>query len=176
MPRISPGVRIYTSTSATVAINAAINATVWNIWNGVYATNQIVIPNGAVAVTPEQQEARRRQDEEWRQRQAAQAREREKANERAEKLLMEHLSPQQVDQLRVSGYFDVVVQGKTYRINRGRAGNIQLLDPSGRKATHRYCIHPRELCPDADSMLAQKLLLEADEPTFLRTANATRLN
>lgn len=33
------------------------------------------------------------------------------------------------------------------------------------------CAHPGELVPDADTMLAQKLMLEADEPAFLRVAN-----
>ena len=35
-----------------------------------------------------------------------------------------------------------------------------------------FCIHPTERVPDADSMLAQKLMLETDHDRFLKTANA----
>ena len=36
-------------------------------------------------------------------------------------------------------------------------------------------IHPRERVPDSDTMLAQKLLLEADTERFLKIANVTNL-
>jgi hypothetical protein len=93
------------------------------------------------------------------------------AKARAEKLLTEHLTPAQREQLLAHGYFDVLVSGKTYRINRGFAGNVHLLD--GRKAVSRFCIHPSERVPDADAMLSQKLLLEANEAEFIRIANRT---
>lgn len=36
-----------------------------------------------------------------------------------------------------------------------------------------YCIHPTEHVPQADTMLAQKLMIETDEEEFLKTANMT---
>lgn len=40
-----------------------------------------------------------------------------------------------------------------------------------RKVQKTYCAHPNDQCPDADTMLAQKLMLENDETSFLRIAN-----
>lgn len=97
------------------------------------------------------------------------------ARERAEKLLQEALSAEQRAQLADKGYFELVTLStggarRRYRIKRGQAGNIQQLDESGR-VLKRLCAHPREVVPDADAMLAQKLWLEAREEEFLRIAN-----
>lgn len=101
------------------------------------------------------------------------------ARQKAEELLTAHLSQKQASDLRAKGWFDVTVFSrngsvKTYQVSRGRAGNVFLVDSSG-KRLQRYCIHPIAAVPDADTMLAQKLLLEGDEDLFLRTANMTRL-
>lgn len=96
------------------------------------------------------------------------------AKARAERLLVENISPKQREQLRLHGYFDVEIGGNTYRIKRGRQGNVFSLDGRG-GLIERLCIHPEAYVPDADTMLAQKLLLETDEAAFLRTANHTRL-
>jgi hypothetical protein len=98
--------------------------------------------------------------------------EREAAKERARNLLCDHLSPKQEEDLRVRGYFDVVVNGRSYRIRRGGHGGwVERMD--GQRATDGYCIYLQGECPAEDNMLAQKLLLETDEAEFLRIANRT---
>ena len=92
------------------------------------------------------------------------------ADERAEKLLVDHLTPQQYEQLRACGYFEVNVKGRTYRIFRGWSMNVQLVDGGGKKL-RSYCAVPKLHVPIADQMLAQKLMLEFEEHEFLRVAN-----
>ncbi len=101
----------------------------------------------------------------------------ETARLRAEGLLREHLTERQQQDLSSRGYFDVVnfKSKRHYRIRRGRAGNVNLLDgPCGREVK-KLCCHPNERVPDADTMLAQKLLIEFNEELFLKTANITDL-
>lgn len=64
--------------------------------------------------------------------------------------------------------------GKKYVIKKGRAGNVFSIKDG--KLVEKYCIHPRDSeVPEADVMLAQKLILETNEEEFLRIANKTRL-
>lgn len=95
------------------------------------------------------------------------------AEKRAAVLLESVLSPQECKRLADSGYF--VVRGRSgcrYRIRRGRAGNIDVVDKEG-FITARLCAHPVLCVPDSDTMLAQKLMLEHDEAAFLKVANRT---
>jgi hypothetical protein len=94
---------------------------------------------------------------------------------RAKALLEENLSAAQRDELAKARYFTVHSHDaqREYRITHGRAGNV-LLFKDGR-AVKKFCIHPAIACPDEDTMLAQKLLLETDEKEFLRIANHTTL-
>ncbi len=100
------------------------------------------------------------------------------ANVKAESLLRSLLTERQDRDLTEHGWFDVPVRSeegeRTYRIHRGSAGNVHLLGPDG-KAVERYCAYPRGGLPAADSMAAQKLMLEANERKFLKVANRTRL-
>jgi len=105
----------------------------------------------------------------------------ETAKSRAEGLLREHLSDRQKADLDEKKYFDVCAINfragtrRYYRIKRGRAGNVFLLDgPHGREVV-KYCCHPLEQVPDADTMLAQKMMIEFNEELFLKTANITNL-
>jgi hypothetical protein len=128
--------------------------------------------------TPEQQAARaaladryRREDEERQLKITA-------SRSRAEVLLQEHLSPAQQEELRLHGYFTVVVTDRVtqevrrYRIFRGRSGNVHQVSATGRLIA-KLCCHPIEGVPDADTMLAQKLWLENMEAAFLALANKT---
>lgn len=105
----------------------------------------------------------------------------ETANSRAEDLLREHLTERQKQDLTEKKYFDVCSVNfragtrRYYRIHRGRAGNVQELDGPQGRAIKKFCCHPLEHVPDADTMLAQKLMLEMNEELFLKTANITDL-
>ena len=92
------------------------------------------------------------------------------AMQRAERLLRATLTLEQQRQFEQHGWFDVEGSaGGRYRILTGYQRNVQRLGPDGRP-THQLCAHPTDV-PDEDAMLAQKLLLEADEAAFSRIAN-----
>jgi len=95
------------------------------------------------------------------------------ARARAERLLRSHLSPDQVRDLDQHNWFEVHVADRVYRLLRGRMGNVRLMCDG--KAVAQFCIHPKTDVPDADTMLAQKLMLESDEESFLRIANRSEL-
>lgn len=154
---------------------------VWEEWN---------IPQEAREASrrasAEQREAWRRMEEEQRrlaeQRQAEnearwikEAEEREKAKQRAEELLLSFLTPEQRDELQRLSHFHLIVGDRKYRIKRGRSRNIELLDEAG-KPIKKLCAHPIAYVPDADTMLAQKLMLETDEEAFLKLANHTPIH
>ena len=128
------------------------------------------------------QEAVRRAHEEQRQREAEANRQfeeraklRKEAAERAQELLLVHLTPEQRESVVKNKWF--VVEGgkskKKYRIKTtAAAGNVLELDPEGRVVAS-YCCHADHSFPMGDQHLTQKLMLECDEDAFLRVANRT---
>lgn len=96
----------------------------------------------------------------------------EAATKRARGLLMSHLTHEQRDSYERNGYFDVLVDGKTYRINQGTHGNVALVD--GKGTIERYCAQPDGV-PTEDAMLAQLLSLRFAPAEFFNKANRTRV-
>jgi hypothetical protein len=101
------------------------------------------------------------------------------AKVRARNLLMQMLNADQKKELEEKNHFHLTVHSrdgsmKVYRIEYGYAGNVKLLGNDG-QPVKRYCIHADYRLPYEDQMLAQKMLLEANEPEFLRIANMTQL-
>lgn len=97
---------------------------------------------------------------------------------------------QRAEYLRDKAFTVRLPDGKRYRIKKGWAGNVERVEdvrlPQQQSpslvandrhyvAVEKLCIHPNDWVPDQDNMLAQKLLLEADEAKFRRIANITRL-
>ncbi len=164
----------------------------WPVWNQPYGNSWSrpdLSPERVEAAIAAERRARRpisaEQRAAWRERErereerAAKERERrEAAEQRAEELLLANLTPEQVDEYKRLKRFSVhLPNGKIYRIRKGFAGNVELVKPGDDgtiKRLENFCIHPAERIPDQDTMLAQKLLLEADEPEFRRIANITR--
>lgn len=112
---------------------------------------------------------------ELRARAAEQRRIAEAASQRAEQLLLSHLTPEQRRTFEQNKWF-VVEGGKSkrkYRIRNSGSlvANIDVLD--GDKVAHRLCGHvnSRASVPLADHLLAQKVMLELAEDDFLRLAN-----
>lgn len=97
----------------------------------------------------------------------------EAAESRADQLLTSLLTPSQAQEYRDQKRFELQINGKTYRINKGRAGNVQLIE--GGKPVAQYCAHPDIWVPNGDNMVAQMLMLQTDEAMFLKTANRTAL-
>lgn len=173
------------ATPVTIQID---NNTIWNQWmiqGGTQIACAPMMP--AVELTPEQRQAQERQQREnearWA-RESAERAERAKieaaeksvAKGRARKLLMDLLNEAQRTEYEASGNFMMEVGGKLYKFKQGRAGNVFELDKATKREVRRYCIqHTTYETPDEDNLLAQKLLLEANEPEFRRIANMTEL-
>ena len=107
-----------------------------------------------------------------RNRQAQSFAQRREAEQRAYALLKEWLSPEQIAQLELHGYFEVrgSHSGTCYRIRRERNMNIDELDGEGSRVAV-WCFGPRGYLPLGDNMLAQKIALETDEQAALAVAN-----
>lgn len=96
------------------------------------------------------------------------------ARERAERLLLECLTPYQRHEWRQYGEFHVTgADGYTYVIRPGQGHNVFRVEDGVR--TVEYCLVTRDFTPVADLMLAQKLLLEKDPEAFFEAANSWRL-
>jgi len=171
----------YTSTSITATggtdvIYMTVNqAHVWTNWNeSLTARERAAAQQAAAGRRPSQEELDRwkRQEEEQRRKADEAAREARAAKERAEVLLLRHLSPQQQEDLRTKNCFTVEVDGCKYRIQRGSHGNVHMLGERADQIRKSFCIQPRD-CPEGDAMLAQKLMLEHDAEKFWKIANVT---
>jgi hypothetical protein len=94
-----------------------------------------------------------------------------KAEQRASTLLKEWLTREQCIQYQRLGYFEVTGShsGKRYRIHPGRQMNVDQLDERGRQV-ETLCFLPEKYVPVSDVMLAQKIMLENDEPAALGVA------
>lgn len=98
---------------------------------------------------------------------------RKDATTRALNLLLEHLTPAQRETYRGGHIYVEGSRTKTrYRIraNGGIAGNVEVLDINGR-TLHRLCAHCDHGLPWGDQILAQMMMLQFDEDSFLRIAN-----
>jgi len=94
------------------------------------------------------------------------------AERRAETLLRDMLSPREYTQLCYTGFLDVHSPVKPDRVYRVPRGPGQVLVVEGGRVTERLCVQPAAGgLPEADVVLMHKLLIEADEDTYLQTAN-----
>jgi len=135
------------------------SATTWSVW--IQGTVDTYTPLSEAEL--DRQKAERDQRD----------KERQEANERAEALLLAHLTPDQRETLERMRHFVVQSErGRVYHLRRGRLANVDEMDKD--RVVAQYCIHP-SICniPEADSLLAQKLMLEMNEEQFLRIANRT---
>lgn len=161
-----------TNTAASTATTVTINSVVWNTWQSMPTSRIQHVRTAPPPPTAEQLAERRRIEEEARVAHLKAQEERKAAKRRARKLLVEHLTREQREQYEKHGHFDVMVQGKHYRIEQGSHGNVRLLDGKGH-TVESYCVQPRGV-PDEDAMLSQKLALELAPTEFFRKANVTR--
>jgi hypothetical protein len=93
------------------------------------------------------------------------------AERRATVLLRELLSAEEFRQLNWMGYVDVPSpsnHNRTYRVPRSR-GYVQVLE--GGRAIMRLCLQPVDRIPDADVVLMHKLMIQANEASYLDQAN-----
>ena len=93
------------------------------------------------------------------------------AKRRAGELLLAVLPPEQYRQIMRHGYIDIPSprdQERTYRVPQG-PGRVRVIE-KGRE-TASLCLQPLERVPDADTVVIHKLMIEADEETYLQKAN-----
>ena len=152
----------------TTANTINIQGQVWGQWNQIYYQGTNVVSGAYTANQPPPTEeeiriATARAEDARKQAAAAQV--------RAEALLLEHLDPHQRESYRKDKLF-IVETRKKNRYQLSHARQPRKLD--GTKEVVSYCIHTYGV-PREDELLGFKLLLEANEDEFLKTANATRL-
>lgn len=155
----------------------------WTAWNVAHEELQTLRQYGQNLKAPTEAELRAAllREKEYREAAEKRAKAAEDAKKRAEQLLLTCLSPEQREDLAKKGCFYVKIPiggGKfeRYRIDRGTHGNVKQLDERG-SIIRSFCVQPDGV-PVADSMLTQKLFLEADDQTrakFWETANITDL-
>jgi hypothetical protein len=90
---------------------------------------------------------------------------------RAHKLLRAVLTPKQYRHLMWRGYVDIKSprdHERFYRVPR-YPGLVGMIEQGKRKAD--LCLQPLEWVPGADIVVMHKLMIEADEETYLQTAN-----
>jgi hypothetical protein len=93
------------------------------------------------------------------------------ANRRANELLRSVLTRKQYRQLMRRGYLDIPSPRDPeciYRVPQAQ-GLVGVIEQGRRKAS--LCLQPLEMVPDADIVVMHKLMIEADEQTYLQTAN-----
>jgi hypothetical protein len=158
-------------TSSSVTSNV-----VWVNWNQSFVVSA---DSGVTTFAEHQVEVQRLQEarmQERLDRELKKLKAKEEADQRAEALLKCFLSSSQRAQYEAERAFEVITcrsgVTRTYRLRKGWAGNVFLLDDKGRQV-EKYCIHPDVAVPEADNLVAQKLLLESNEEEFLRVANRT---
>ena len=95
-----------------------------------------------------------------------------KANQAAKQLLVSALNKtQRMEYIKEGFFFVMSPSGALYRIREGRSINIDLMKGNSRTEVHkRLCAHPKIACPNGDTMLTQKIMLEHQEKDFLRIA------
>lgn len=94
---------------------------------------------------------------------------------KARALLLSVLDEDQQQELEKVGHFHVHTKDglRSYRLRPG-SGPVRVKSEDGFQ--YSYCIHPPANYPADDTAVAQKLLLETDEESFLEIANGRRLD
>jgi hypothetical protein len=85
--------------------------------------------------------------------------------------LRDILTPEQLHQIYWQGYLEIpspAAPQRVYRVPRIR-GYVQVIE-NGR-AIMQLCLQPVERLPDADIVLLHKLMIEANEESYLQKAN-----
>lgn len=181
---------------ATVTSTAAMSLnSVWTSW---VTTSTTTITGatgyqrggslyGLPSETAEQREARARRDAERMARVAEAETQRAalavQARDRALETLRLVLTDEQWTQYEREERFELITQsGKRYRISRGHAGNVKLIEDD--EIAESLCVHPRMAAfdeahrhvgdlPNEDAVIAQVLALQTDEDAFRKVANIT---
>jgi hypothetical protein len=96
---------------------------------------------------------------------------RPEAKRHAAELLRAVLTPEQHSQLTQQGHIDIPSPSNPERIYRvpKYPGRVQVREKG--RVTMWLCLQPYDWVPDADVVAIHKLMIEADEETYLQKAN-----
>jgi hypothetical protein len=135
-------------------------------YGGTYTVGSNIVMS--IPETEEQRLEREQKHRDWQAKEDAR-------NKRAREALVTILTDEQRKQFETDKHFDLQVNDRLYRISPGT--RVQRLDPQTKETLSYFCIHPdlSHGLPGADVALAQTLLLQADETSFLKIANETKV-
>jgi len=94
-----------------------------------------------------------------------------RAERRARQLLRAVLTPEQYHYLSQCGYLDIPspsVPQRFYRVPKA-PGYVHVIE--NERIQVNLCLQPLDWVPDADFVVIHKLMIEADEQTYLQKAN-----
>lgn len=99
-----------------------------------------------------------------------------RAERSAGELLQVVLTKEQCHQMAWRGYVDIASPSDPQRIYRvpKTSGPVQVREKG--KLKMWLCLQPLEWLPDADIVVIHKLMIEADEETYLQKANQIKSN
>lgn len=169
------------STTSTATTTATSGSTEYFVWWTDTGTTSTTTSSYNTAFNTGWCEPRYVQHRAYRDYQAEQDRQAEivrshakKARERAQELLLSHLTAEQKQTFAKNKWFLVEggKSGQRYRIRSADhlVANIDVMD--GERVSHKLCAHADlQAVPLGDHLLAQKIMIEAAEDEFLRVAN-----
>lgn len=94
-----------------------------------------------------------------------------RADRHSRELMRAVLSEEEYGQILQRGFIDIpspTIAERVYRVPRAR-GLVRVIEKEKLKAC--LCLQTLEWVPDADLVVMHKLMIEADEATYLQTAN-----
>jgi len=106
----------------------------------------------------------------WRKAEKIRRKAERKAERKATALLVEVIGRRVYDEYRKHKYLEVFGNKHRYRLRPGVRPAI-MKGPSGDLVECDLCIHPTEILPPTDTLIAQLMLIVYDEEHFLNTAN-----
>ena len=93
----------------------------------------------------------------------------DRAEDRAETLLHEHLTPEQLTQLEQTGAVQVASRTFKSRVYTVPIKGFVTVRDDG-NLSMRLCVRPERFLPGREAVLAHKLFIEADEEAYVRSA------
>lgn len=113
----------------------------------------------------------------WREQMQFDEKKRDRARKKARTLLRRHVTRKQWEEFRKHSFLHVTgTDGKLYRLENKVGSSVTLI--VGGRDVARYCLIPKGgiWIPEPDMVLAIKLMLETDAPSFTKRANFFELN
>lgn len=162
------------STSSTITTSSTSSTSdIWGYWIERVSESRIIV-HPVHELTEEEKQLEAELAESNRLAAIERKKIRDERKAKATKLLLETLDRKQKKDLEKRKHFYVRggKSGHLYKIKQGRVGNVELVD-ARKRVKQKLCAHPQIGCPDEDTMLVQKVMIEHMEDHFRDIANIT---